>query len=353
MGSRATKGGIREIARGRVCTILCAIGLALAAGTARADDGPPIKVGLVLDRGGRDDKSFNSAAFRGATEAQKKLGIKLKVVETSDDSGFEPALRTFSALGFRLVIGIGFAEGDPIRKVSAEFPQTHFLLIDHPLDRPNVRSVTFSEHEGSYLVGVLAALASPHLVVGFIGGMDIPLIRRFQLGYEAGAKSISPKVTVLTNYVGSGSEAWRNPTKAKELALAQFQSKADVIFSAAGASGMGVFDAAEETGRLAIGVDSNQNWVKPGHILTSMVKGVDRAVYDAIQEEVDGKFQPGVYHMGLTDGGVDFAMDSYNRGLISPFMEKKVNEIKQEIIHHQIKVPDYYELMRKPGAGSS
>jgi basic membrane protein A len=173
------------------------------------------------------------------------------------------------------------------------------------------------------------------------------------MGYEAGAKSISPKVTVLTNYVGSGSEAWRNPTKAKELALSQYQSKADVIFSAAGASGMGVFDAAEESGKLAIGCDSNQDWVKPGHILTSMVKGVDRAVYDTILEEVNGKFQPGVIYMGLAEGGVDYSLDAYNRSLVSAFMEKKVSEIKEKIIRKEIKVPDYYERMRKPGTGSS
>ncbi len=303
-----------------------------------------LKVGLVLDKGGRDDKSFNAAAFRGATEAEKKLGIQLKVVESSDDAALEPSLRTFARKGFDLVIGIGFAQANPIRKVAPEYPKTHFLLVDSNVDLPNVRSVMFNEHEGSYLVGIIAALASKTKVVGFVGGMDIPLIRRFELGYRTGAESV--KGRVLSNYVGSTSDAWRNPTKGKELALAQISRSADVIFHAAGTSGLGVFDAIEEKGKLGIGVDSNQNWVKPGKILTSMVKRVDLAVYRAIEDKGLKKFTPGLITLGLSDGGIDYALDEFNRAILTPDIERQVNEAKKAILAARIKVPDYYEQSR-------
>ncbi len=307
----------------------------------------PFKVGLVLDKGGRDDKSFNSAAYNGANDLQKKLGFDLKVVESSDDTALEPSLRTFAQHGYDLVIGIGFIMKTPIEKVAKQFPKTHFLIIDSLVALPNVRSVIFKEQEGSYLVGAIAALASKTKVVGFIGGMDIPLIRRFEMGYKAGILATQPKAQLITNYVGSSTDAWRNPTKGKELALSQISKKADVIFQAAGASGLGVFDAAEEKKVFAIGVDSNQNWVKPGKILTSMVKRVDLAVSTTIEESMKDQFKAGEFSVGLAEGMVDYSLDEHNRKILTPEIEKVANDLKKKIIEKKIIVPDYYETNKK------
>jgi basic membrane protein A len=306
-----------------------------------------MKIGLALDKGGRDDKSFNSAAFKGATEAQSQLGIKLKTVESSDDISLEPMLRTFAQKDFPLVIAVGFVQKDAVEKVAKEFPKTHFVLIDAVAEGANVRSIVFKEHEGSFLVGALAAMASKSNKIGFVGGMDIPMIRRFQLGYESGVKYVNPKATVFTNYVGSSSEAWRNPTKAKELALSQYTKGVDIIFVPAGASGLGVFDAAEQTQKWAIGCDSNQNWVKPGKVLTSMLKKVDVAVYQSILLETQKKFQGGTFDLGLAEDGVDYSLDKFNREILTPEMEKKINLIKSAILNKKIQVPDFYLQMKK------
>lgn len=306
-----------------------------------------IKVGLALDKGGRDDKSFNAAAFLGATEAQNKLGIKLKTVESSDDISLEPTLRTFAQKQFPLIIAVGFVQKNAVERVAKQFPKAHFVLIDATTDAPNVRSIVFKEHEGSFLVGALSAMASKTHKIGFVGGMDIPMIRRFQLGFESGVKHINPNATVLTNYVGSSSEAWRNPTKAKELALSQYNKGVDVIFSPSGASGLGVFDAAEQMQRLAVGCDSNQNWVKPGLVLTSMLKKVDVAVFKAIELETQSKFQGGIFDLGLSENGVDYSLDEFNRKLISSEMESRIQTIKSDISNKKLKVPDYYLKMKK------
>jgi len=306
-----------------------------------------IKIGLALDKGGRDDKSFNAAAFLGATEAQKKLGIRLKTVESSDDISLEPTLRTFAQKQFPLIIAVGFVQKNAVERVAKQFPKTHFVLIDATSDIPNVRSIVFKEHEGSFLVGALSAMASKSHKIGFVGGMDIPMIRRFQLGFESGVKHISPQAMVFTNYVGSSSDAWRNPTKAKELALSQYNKGVDVIFSPSGASGLGVFDAAEQMQKLAVGCDSNQNWVKPGLILTSMLKKVDVAVFNAIELETQSKFQGGVFDLGLTENGVDYSLDEFNRKLISSEMENRIQSIKSDISKKRLSVPDYYLTMKK------
>jgi basic membrane protein A and related proteins len=307
----------------------------------------PIKVGLVLDKGGRDDKSFNAAAFLGATEAEKKLGISLKVVEVSDDTAIEPSLRTFAKKQFDLIIAIGFVMGSALEKVAKDFPKVQFAVIDSVVESPNVQSITFEEHEGSFLVGAIAALTSKTKTVGFVGGMDIPLIRRFELGYKSGAEAAVKGTKVLSNYVGTSSDAWKNPTKAKEIALSQYQKKADVIFCAAGASGGGVFDAAEESKKFAIGVDSNQNWVKPGRILTSMVKRVDRGVYEAIENKQKGTFKAGHRVLGLADGGVDYAIDEHNRSLIPAEILKKVEALRASILKKTTVVPDYYKTSKR------
>ena len=302
------------------------------------------KVGLVLDRGGKDDKSFNASAYQGAMEAKNKLGIYLKFVEASDDNAFEPLMRSFAQKDFDLIIGIGFAQKEAIQKVATQFPKKHFALVDSQVDAPNVRSLMFEEHEGAYLIGAIAALTSKTGKVGFIGGMDVPLIRRFAMGYEAGAKAVNPKVTVIANYCGVTSEAWNNPPKGKELALAQYDAGVDIIFAAAGASGLGVFDAAEDRKKFAIGVDSNQDWTKPGLILTSMLKRVDLAVFTVIQDAQAGQFTGGLKRFGLADKGVDYSVDKYNEIILTESVRKRADELKAEIIAGKIVVPDYYRL---------
>jgi basic membrane protein A len=301
-----------------------------------------IKVGLVLDKGGKDDKSFNSSAFEGATKAQKELGIELKYVEATDNNSLEVLHRNFAQKKYDLIIGIGFAQTDAIKKVAALFPQTQFAIVDGEIKADNVRSLLFEEHEGSFLVGAAAAIKSKTGVVGFIGGMDIPMIRRFQKGYEAGVKYVNPKAKVINNYIGVTGEAWNNPAKAKEMALSQFGQKADVIFHAAGASGSGLFDAAAQKKIFAIGVDSNQNWMKPGVVLTSMLKRVDVAVFDTIKASIDKKFKAGVVRFGLKDSGVDWSLDSNNEKLWSNDEKAKLANIKKLIVSKKISVPDYY-----------
>jgi basic membrane protein A len=301
------------------------------------------KVGLVLDRGGKDDKSFNSSAYEGATRAKSKLGILLKYVEAPDDNAFEPQLRAFALRDFDLIIGIGFAQKEAIQKVAAQFPKRHFAIVDAQVEAPNVRSLMFQEHEGAYVIGAIAALTSKTGKIGFVGGMDIPLIRRFVMGYEAGAKKINPAITVVANYVGVTSEAWNNPPKGKELAVSQYEGGADIIFAAAGASGVGVFDAAEDKKKFAIGVDSNQDWTKPGLILTSMLKRVDEAIYTTIAEAKAGKFAAGVQWFGLANKGVDYSFDQYNAKILTEAVRKRADELKAEIVAGKIVVPDYYK----------
>lgn len=318
----------------------------LPAVTVFAEHSGKIKVGLVLDKGGKDDKSFNSAAYEGATKAQKELGIDLKYVEATDINAIENLHRVFARKKFDLVIGIGFAQTDAIKKIAPQFPEVKFALVDGEVSGPNVRSLLFEEHEGSFLVGAIAALTSKTGKIGFIGGMDIPLIRRFALGYQAGVKHVNSKAIPVENYIGVSGEAWNNPAKAKELALAQYGQKVDVIFVAAGASNAGVFDAAEEKRAFAIGVDSNQNWVKPGFILTSMLKRVDTAVYETIRQVKEGKFTGGVSHFGLKDKGVDYSLDKYNEKILRTDVIAKVEELKKKIISGEIQVPDYYKVKK-------
>lgn len=302
------------------------------------------KVGLLLDKGGKDDKSFNSAAVAGANSVKKEKDYELKIVETTDDNSYEPQMKNFANRGYDLVIAVGFSQGDALKKVAPQFPKTAFAIVDSQVDVSNVRSLLFEEHEGSFLVGAIAGLTTKTGKVGFVGGMDIPLIHRFQTAYEAGVKKVNPKAQVVSNYVGIDSSAWNNPPKGKELAVVQFNSGADISFAAAGASNTGVFDAAEEKKKLAIGVDSNQNWMKPGFILTSMLKRVDVSVANTIRDARDGKFTGGVVRYGLKNDGVGYAMDDFNKKLIPESVLKQVEELKKGILSGKIKVPDYYKL---------
>jgi basic membrane protein A len=318
--------------------------VSLWAGVAQAAE---FKVGLVLDRGGKDDKSFNAAAYKGGKEAEKTLGISLKTVEASDDNSFEPMLRSLSQKKFDLIIAVGIAQADAVKKVASQFPDRKYAIIDAQVDAPNLTSLLFEEHEGSFLVGAAAALLSQTGKLGFLGGVDIPLIRRFQMGYEAGAKRINPKASIVSNYVGVTTEAWNNPAKGRELSLSQYDSGVDVIFAAAGASGNGMFDAAEERSKngakkYAIGVDSNQNWIKPGLVLTSMLKRVDTAVLMTITDAQKNQFTAGTKRFGLQNQGIDYAVDQHNEKLLTPAIRAKLDGLKKDIIAGKIKVPDYY-----------
>ncbi|KXK07137.1 MAG: nucleoside-binding protein [Acidobacteria bacterium OLB17] len=313
-------------------------------------------IGIVFDIGGKNDRSFNAAAWEGVKRAQRELNICLYDVEPGDPTSIEPAMRAFAERNFDLVFGVGFAQGPIMQKVATDYPNVNFAIVDGVIfeadgktPKKNVASLVFREHEGSYLVGMIAAYKSKTGVLGFVGGMDIPLIHKFETGFEEGARAVNPNIRVIDNYVGVTDSAWNNPGKGKELALAQIESGADVIFTAAGNSGLGVFDAVEQFGRdpktgeankFVIGVDSNQNGVKPGFVLTSMVKRVDNAVYDVVKEVVDGKFQGGFHSFGLDKDGVAYALDDYNRSLIPPDVIEKVEEAKRKIISGEIKVTD-------------
>ena len=321
---------------------LCAVSCTNKSGNTPPSTDGKIKVGLVLDKGGKDDKSFNAGAFKGASDAVKDFGVELKTVESPDDTSYEPAMRSFAERGYNLVITVGFSQADALKKISPLFPKTHFAIVDSFVDVPNVASLLFSEHEGSYLVGYIAGLKSKTHILGFVGGMDVDLIKRFELGFREGVAHADPKATIITNYTGVTNEAWMNPTKGKELALSQIGQGADIIFAVAGATNQGVFYAVEEKNKLAIGVDSNQNWVKPGHILTSMMKRVDLAVYNTIKAEKEGHFVWGNKYFGLSDKGVDYALDKYNDSLIPPEMRAKVEKVRDDILSGKIKVSDYY-----------
>lgn len=319
-----------------------------------AEEKGKIKVGIVFDIGGKNDRSFNAAAWEGVRRAQKDLDIVLRDVEPGNPTSIEPAMRAFAERNFDLIIGVGFAQSPIMEKVARDYPNINFAIVDGViLDKegnpfPNVASLVFREHEGSYLVGMIAAQKSKTGVLGFVGGMDIPLIHRFQKGYEEGAQSVNPNIKLLTNYVGVTDSAWNNPGKGRELAQSQIDRGADIIFTAAGNSGLGAFDAVERYGRnesgeankFVIGVDSNQNGVKPGFVLTSMVKRVDNAVYDVVKEVKEGKFKGGFHNFGLDKDGVAYAMDDNNKNLISPEILNNVEQAKAKIVKGEIKVTD-------------
>ncbi len=317
-----------------------ALGCRGLAGGAAGDDRHKLHVGLVFDTAGKDDRSFNAAAWEGCRRAARELPIVLRSAEPGDPASIEPALRAFAERGYGLVIGVGFAQAPIIQEVARDYPRLRFVVIDGVAAAPNVASVVFREQEGAYLVGMIAARVSRTGVVGFVGGMDIPLIHRFEVGYEEGARAAVAGVRVIPNYVGVTDSAWNNPARGKELAAAQISRGADVVFAAAGNSGLGAFDAAEQYGVYVIGCDSNQNWIKPGRVLTSMVKRVDRAVYQLIAEQVSGRFRGGLHSYGLADGGIGYALDRYNRGLIPPAVLRDVDAARDRIVRGQLQVTD-------------
>lgn len=298
------------------------------------------KPALLYDLGGKFDKSFNEAAFNGAEKFKTETGVEYVEFEISNASQREQALIRFAEDGRSPIVMAGFSWVDTLKKVSADFPDQKFYIIDDVVEAPNVRSLVFKEHEGSYLVGVLAALASQSKKVGFVGGMDIPLIRKFGCGYAGGAKAAGA-TEVIQNMTGDTPAAWNDPTKGGEIARTQIDQGADVIFAAAGGTGVGVLQAAADAGKLGIGVDSNQNGLQPGKVLTSMLKRVDTAVYNAFMDGKNGTFAAGTSSLGLKEGGVDYAMDDNNKDLVTADMKTAVEKAKADIIAGTVTVHDY------------
>ena len=300
-----------------------------------------IKPAIVYANGGKFDKSFNEGVSNGAKKFSDETKIAVVDFEPANETQFEQAQRRFAQRGQDPIIAVGFSQAVALEKVAKEFPNIHFTIIDMMVDLPNVQSVLFKEQEGSFLVGVLAALASKSGKIGFVGGMDIPLIRRFQCGFEQGVKYANPNAEVIANMTGTTPAAWNDPGRGAELAKGQFDRGVDVVYAAAGNTGTGVLQAAKDRGKYAIGVDSNQNYLHPGTMLTSMMKRVDLAAYQSFKAAQAGTWKGGLQVLGLKEGGVDWALDQYNEKLVTPEMKAKVEQAKADIIAGKIVVHDY------------
>ena len=296
---------------------------------------------IIYDFGGKFDRSFNESASVGAQRFKKETGIAFREFEITNAAQREQMMTQLARRGATVIVAVGFTQASAVEKVAREFPEVKFTIIDGTVDLPNVQSINFREQESSFLCGMLAAMASKTGKIGFVGGMDIPLIRKFALGYRAGAQYVKPDIEVFENMTGTTPAAWGDPTKGAELARSQFGRGADVVFHAAGATGIGVMQAAKDEGRLSIGCDSNQNYLHPGSVLTSAVKRVDVAVYRAFMDAKNGTWKGGTVWLGLAEDGLDWALDEYNRALVSPEMERRVNAARADIVSGRLKVPEY------------
>ncbi len=320
-----------------------ALSTLMMSGAWAADAGPAI----VFDIGGKFDKSFNESMFNGAEKFKKESNVAYGEFEIANEAQREQAIRNFADKGNSPIIAAGFAQAAAVEKVAKEYPDLKFAIVDMVVDLPNVESIVFKEHEGSYLVGLAAAEASKSGKVGFVGGMDIPLIHKFACGYVQGVKADKKDATVFQNMTGDTGAAWNDPVKGGEITKGQMAKGADVVYAAAGATGLGVLQAAADGGALSIGVDANQNYLHPGKVLTSMMKRVDVAVYNVMKDGVKG-FQPGIHALGLKEGGVDYAMDDNNKSLINDAMKAKIEAAKADIISGKLKVHDYMEDNKCP-----
>jgi basic membrane protein A len=320
-------------------TTATAVSLALCSFVANAAD---FKPAIAYDSSGKFDKSFSQAVFEnGATRFTADTKIEVRDFVPSNDAQREQGLEKLAKRGYSPIVAVGFMYGSSLEKIAKKYPDTQFVIIDSVVDLPNVKSIVFKEHEGSFLVGALAALKSENAKVGFVGGMDIPLIRKFACGYEQGAKYVNKDLQVFQNMTGSTNAAWSDPARGAELTKSQFTKGADIVFAAAGGTGVGVYQAAKDEGKYAIGVDSNQNHLHPGVMLTSMVKRVGVATYDVFTDAQAGNFTTGIDNRGLKENGVDWALDEYNRDLVTPKMEAEINDIKAKIVSGEIQVHDY------------
>ncbi|MFT3974646.1 MAG: BMP family ABC transporter substrate-binding protein [Amaricoccus sp.] len=310
----------------------------MAGAVAHAADANPA---VIYDLGGKFDRSFNQASYEGAERFKKETGIGYEEFELQNDAQREQALQRFAEKGYNPIIVTGFSYATAMNTIAPQFPDTSFVIIDEEVDQPNVRSVKFGEHEGSYLVGLLAAMASKTGKVGFVGGMDIPLIQKFACGYVQGVKATKPDDQVFQNMTGTTGAAWNDPVRGGELAKAQMDQGADVVYHAAGGTGVGVLQAVADAGKLGIGVDSNQDYLHPGNVLTSMLKRVDLATYNAMMDVEKGTFTPGLQVLGLKEDGVGYALDEFNEKLITPEMKAAAEAAKAKIISGEIKVHDF------------
>ena len=318
----------------RLTTLLGATAaLALGAGAALAEPA------VIFDLGGKFDKSFNESSFQGAQRWAEETGGTFAEFELQSEAQREQAIRRFAEQGYNPIIMAGFMNATPLESIAPDYPDTKFVLIDAVVDQPNVRSVIFNEHEGSYLVGMLAAMASETGTVGFVGGMDIPLIRKFACGYAQGVLAANPDATIVANFTGTTPAAWNDPGKGAELTLAQIGQGADVVYAAAGGTGVGVLQAAADEDILSIGVDANQNYLHPGEVLTSMLKRVDNAVYDAMV--AGDQVQAGINVMGVANQGVGYAMDENNEALLTEAMRTAVDAAAAQMASGELMVHDY------------
>ena len=292
--------------------------------------------------GGKFDKSFNEGVYNGVKKFTDETGIEVMEFEVTNETQREQAMRRMAERGATIILGVGFAQADAIAKVAAEYPDKQFSIIDVGwLDAPNLRQYTFKEHEGSYMVGIAAAMASKSGKLGFVGGMDIPLIRKFACGYVGGVKAVNSNAVVYENMTGTTPSAWNDPAKGAELAKSQIDRGADVVYHAAGGTGIGVIQAAADAGKLAIGVDKNQNGLVPGSVLTSMLKRVDVAAYETFKDALDGKFSSGLHSLGVAEGGVDWALDDNNASLITADIKAAVEQARKDILSGKVKVHNY------------
>jgi basic membrane protein A and related proteins len=325
---------------------LALAGLALTATAAFAQDA--FKPAIVYDLGGKFDKSFNEGVYAGAERYKKDTGTDYRDFEPQNDSQREQALRRFARDGFSPILAVGFSQESALKKVAEEFPNVKFAIIDAVVDMKNVQSIVFKEHEGSFLVGMMAAQASKTNKVGFVGGMDIPLIRKFACGYVQGVKHAKKDAEVFQNMTGTTGAAWNDPAKGSELAKSQIDRGADVVYHAAGGTGVGVLRAAADAGKLGIGVDSNQNGMHPGKVLTSMLKRVDNATYTSFKQAKDNSWKAGLSVLGLAEDGVGYALDDNNKSLVTPEMKTAVDKAAADIKAGTLKVHDYMSDSKCP-----
>lgn len=303
-----------------------------------------LKVGLVFDVGGKGDKSFNDAAFKGLERAKSELGIDFEIIDPGDGSDRESALRRLSSRSdMALIFGVGFIFTDDITQIASEFPDKKFACVDYTINPDkeipkNLLALEFKEEEGSFLVGAIAGLMTKTNEVGFLGGMESALIKKFESGYEQGVKYVNPECKILTAYVSVTGDGFKNAPKAKEIALTQYSNGADIIYHASGLSGVGLFEAAKEVNKFAIGVDLDQYNEAPGRILTSMTKQVDEVIFLAIKDFKEGKFTGGTKTLGLKEKGVDYVYDDNNKNLISGEIKNKIESIRTKIINGEIQV---------------
>jgi len=297
---------------------------------------------LIYDLGGKFDKSFNEAAFNGATQWAKDTGATFVDLELQNDAQREQALRRFASQGANPIVMMSFMWNGVLDTIAPDFPDTNFVVIDTVVEGPNIQSILFDEHTGSYLVGALAAMKSTTGSIGFVGGMDVPLIHKFYCGYAQGAKSVNADIKITEAYTGTTPAAWNDPVTAGELAQASMDAGSDIVYAAAGGSGLGVLQAMADAGKYSIGVDSNQNYLHPGSVLTSMLKRVDNAIITAFTEAGDdATFKPGLTIMGLAEDGVGYAVDDNNKDLISADDIAALDALKAKIIAGEIAVHDY------------